>query len=738
MGAPQKGVAFTFDIGLVEQANRPQFKSNPTLATGDFKVSKDGGAYANLTTLPTVVSSGKVVRVALSSTEMNADTVTVVGSDASGSEWDDVIVSLNPTVYTVDGCNVAAVSGDTAVADSLEAMLDGTGGVTLSLAQINVVATGNNSAIVASGAGTGHGIAATGGATGHGANLIGGATSGNGLRAAGTAGNSAAANLVGQGSAAGMLSTGGATGEGLRLVGGATSGPGLAATAGAANSAGVTFTGLGTSAGLQATGGATGHGINATGGSTSGSGINASATSGAGINSTGGTNGAGVSFAGAGTGAGISMQAGATGHGLSIVGGGTSGDGVNITTTAGDGIDMAGAGGGAGLRIAGSTSAAGVVITAGATGHGISIAGGSTSGDGINITATSGDGIDAAGGGAGVGIKATGGATGHGLTATGGSTSGDGARFVAATSGDGLELVGAGGGLDLNGDISLSATESLITTTGTAQAGASCQITLAAGASSTNDLYNGQTIYISSGTGAGQVRVIRDYTGSTKVALVDYDWATTPDNTSVYVIRGIAANKRNDAIEALTRATARESDVIHYGTAQAGASTTITLQASGSSSVNDFYVGCLITLYDGTGVGQARIITDYNGTTKVATIDRAWSTNPDNTTLYAVRYTDLPSLNSTLGVATTDSSITISGSINDAGPTAAGFIAAAGLSASDDFYNGAYLIFTSGVNQGIGRPVTDYAGATRTFTFSTVFPAAPSNGDTFVIGGRAT
>lgn len=379
MGAPQKGVAFTFDIGLVEQANRPQFKSNPTLATGDFKVSKDGGAYANLTTLPTVVSSGKVVRVALSSTEMNADTVTVVGSDASGSEWDDVIVSLNPT------------------------------------------------------------------------------------------------------------------------------------------------------------------------------------------------------------------------------------------------------------------------------------------------------------------------------------------------------------------------TESLITTTGTAQAGASCQITLAAGASSTDNLYRGQSIHIQSGTGAGQTKVIRSYTGSTKVALIDFEWEITPDNTSVYVIYKLPAVKRNDAIEALTRATSRESDVAAYGTAQAGSSTTITLQSSGSSSVTDYYKGCLVVLYGGTGAGQApRIITGYNGTTKVATVDRAWATNPDNTTTYSVRYTNLPSLNSTLGVTTADSAITIAGTISDAGPTAAGFTAAAGLSASDDFYNGAYLIFTSGVNQGIGRPVTDYTGSTRAFTFSTVFPAAPSNGDAFVIGGRAT
>lgn len=71
---------------------------------------------------------------------------------------------------------------------------------------------------------------------------------------------------------------------------------------------------------------------------------------------------------------------------------------------------------------------------------------------------------------------------------------------------------------------------------GTAQAGSASTITLQSGASSTNDTYNGQLIYISSGTGAGQSRAIGDYVGSTKVATIITDWATTPDATSVYAV----------------------------------------------------------------------------------------------------------------------------------------------------------------------------------------------------------
>lgn len=72
------------------------------------------------------------------------------------------------------------------------------------------------------------------------------------------------------------------------------------------------------------------------------------------------------------------------------------------------------------------------------------------------------------------------------------------------------------------------------------------------------------------------------------------------------------------------------------GTAQAGASTSITL-AAGASSTTDFYVGALIAIVGGTGGGQAaRLITAYNGTTKVATVTPAWATNPASGSTYVI------------------------------------------------------------------------------------------------------
>lgn len=77
------------------------------------------------------------------------------------------------------------------------------------------------------------------------------------------------------------------------------------------------------------------------------------------------------------------------------------------------------------------------------------------------------------------------------------------------------------------------------TTTGTAQAGAAGTITLDAGASATDDIYNGSLVYISAGPGAGQWRRITDYVGTTKVATIAPNWTVQPTNASTYIVYAI-------------------------------------------------------------------------------------------------------------------------------------------------------------------------------------------------------
>lgn len=71
------------------------------------------------------------------------------------------------------------------------------------------------------------------------------------------------------------------------------------------------------------------------------------------------------------------------------------------------------------------------------------------------------------------------------------------------------------------------------------------------------------------------------------------------------------------------------------GTAQAGTSLTITL-ANTASSVDDTYNDQTAHTTGGTGSGQYRLITGYVGSTRIATVSTAWSTNPDATTTYEV------------------------------------------------------------------------------------------------------
>lgn len=73
------------------------------------------------------------------------------------------------------------------------------------------------------------------------------------------------------------------------------------------------------------------------------------------------------------------------------------------------------------------------------------------------------------------------------------------------------------------------------------------------------------------------------------------------------------------------------------GTATAGAANSITL-AAGASAVDDFYNGQVLSITGGTGNGSVFLVTDYVGSTKVATLSPfdGVEVTPDNTSDYSV------------------------------------------------------------------------------------------------------
>lgn len=97
MPLPQKNTAFSFEVSLTDASNRPQLRANPTLAAGDVKVSIDEGAFANITTLPTVSpAGGRIVKVSLSAGEMNGDRIAVQFVDQTATaEWDELLCVIH-------------------------------------------------------------------------------------------------------------------------------------------------------------------------------------------------------------------------------------------------------------------------------------------------------------------------------------------------------------------------------------------------------------------------------------------------------------------------------------------------------------------------------------------------------------------------------------------------------------------------------------------------------------------
>ena len=96
---PVKNEEFIIRISLADFNIPGSFKSSATIASGDFKVDKDGGGLTNLGTIPAVDPAASVlVKVTLSATEMNADVVTLVGVDQTNpKEWCDFVLCIPTT-----------------------------------------------------------------------------------------------------------------------------------------------------------------------------------------------------------------------------------------------------------------------------------------------------------------------------------------------------------------------------------------------------------------------------------------------------------------------------------------------------------------------------------------------------------------------------------------------------------------------------------------------------------------
>jgi hypothetical protein len=102
---------------------------------------------------------------------------------------------------------------------------------------------------------------------------------------------------------------------------------------------------------------------------------------------------------------------------------------------------------------------------------------------------------------------------------------------------------------------------------------------------------------------------------------------------------------------------ARIPAAMRYEAATAGAASSITFGA-GASVVDDIYNGDKLIMLAGTSAGDIRTVSDYVGSTKVATVSVAWTSTPDTTSYYSTllpdpldKYTDVVALGAAIDLA---------------------------------------------------------------------------------------
>ncbi|HET6327066.1 MAG TPA: hypothetical protein VFG04_20465, partial [Planctomycetaceae bacterium] len=323
--------------------------------------------------------------------------------------------------------------------------------------------------------------------------------------------------------------------------------------------------------------------------------------------------------------------------------------------------------------------------------HGINATGGSTSSDGI---------------------RATGGGTGHGLNLQSGSgATGDALHCLAnSTNGAGFSVTGTGNGCGAQFNGGGTGGHGIAATSG----GGSIGDGFTATAASSNG--NGVT-FTHSGTGK------------------DLNATTTPltlaKTTNITGLNDIAATAIVSG-GAITTSSGKVSEVALVDT--------LTTYSGNTVQTGDAYARLGAPAGASVSADVASIKTD-TGTTIPGRLPSAL-TGAGNIKADAVAIggdTSCPAHLVALGLSY------VIGSVNDSSPTTGGFVGSSGLSTTVGDYNRAFLVFTSGANQGIGRAISGYTGSTtKTFSFTggtgssdAPFPAAPANTDSFLIIGRA-
>jgi len=379
----------TIAIALTE-ATAGHLLAVPTLESGDVKISKDGGAFANMTILPESTGNYQV-KVYLTPTEMTCGYAMIVFHDVSGAEWNNEAIIIQTINHA--SAHLPIVRSNMV---QIDAQATNGNNATLKLKQLDITTSDGNDAVIFS-AGS-----VIGSENGHGLRILSrndpaidinsAHDIGVKIRASDSIGLDldSAKILNPNGIALDIQSTHSSDGDGAGIYIRANNG----------NNAGVVVGGAGIAAGMTITGGD---------------------TNGKGLQLLGHGDGEGCTIEGNGDGVGLSLQGGFGGLGLKIIGGENAGGAQIIGGTPGIGSGH----GGDGLNITGTGD--------NGAHHGVYIKGNALGGHGATILG-GGCGVSAYGtepGAGGVHIEAAGGAYQpiHGMRIVGGGIAGAGLKL---------------------------------------------------------------------------------------------------------------------------------------------------------------------------------------------------------------------------------------------------------------------------------------------------------------------
>ena len=101
--------------------------------------------------------------------------------------------------------------------------------------------------------------------------------------------------------------------------------------------------------------------------------------------------------------------------------------------------------------------------------------------------------------------------------------------------------------------------------------------------SSVDNHYNGDSVYIQSGTGLGQLRRIVNYDGSTRTLTTNTGFSTTPDTTSTIIISP-TVNIIGDGVGALAYSLVNTNGNISYNSGKRGSSSGVVVYGNGRTT----------------------------------------------------------------------------------------------------------------------------------------------------------